>query len=69
MTRYSERFQVTKRFNTLKLYTLKALLSKNRFYFFFLIFRHAKVPPAFRMPRYLHKFSLIFVLVLFVFQI
>ena len=27
-----------KDFNTLKLYTLKALLSKNRFYFFFLIF-------------------------------
>ena len=33
-----KRFQVLKCPNTLKLYTLKALLSKNRFYFFFLIF-------------------------------
>ena len=36
-------------------YTLKALLSKNRFYFFFFqIFSHAKIPPFFRIPRYKH---------------
>ena len=38
MTRYSQRSKVLKCSNTLKLYTLKALLSKNRFYFFFVIF-------------------------------
>ena len=49
--------------NTIKLYTLKALLSKNWFYFFFLIFCHAKIPPYFRMPRYWHPkifFTIIF---------
>ena len=37
MIRYSQRFQVAKCSNTSKLYTLKAL-SKNWFYFFFVIF-------------------------------
>ena len=45
---------VTKCSNTLKLYTIKALLCKNRLYFFFLIFWHAKIPPSFRVPRYWH---------------
>ena len=49
-----KRFQVLKCTNTLKLYTLKALLSKNQFYFFFQIFWHAKNPPSLRMPRYWH---------------
>ena len=31
-------------------------LSKNWFYFFFLIFLHAKLPPSFRMPRYWYQF-------------
>ena len=50
--RYSKRFQVLKCSSTLKLYKLKALLSKNRFYFFFLMFWHATTSPSFRIPRY-----------------
>ena len=38
--------------NALKLYTLKTLLNKNHFYFFFLIFRYTKIPLSFRMPHY-----------------
>ena len=38
MTRYSQRFQVLKCPNTLKLCTLKALLSENWFCLIFLIF-------------------------------
>ena len=38
MTRYSQKFQATKCSNNLKLYTLKALLNKNRFCFFFPVF-------------------------------
>ena len=38
-----------KDFNTLYLYTLKALLSKN---LFFLILWHAKVPPSIGIPRF-----------------
>ena len=45
---------VSKSANTYKLYTLKALLSKNWFYCFFLVFWHAKIPPSFGMPRYWH---------------
>ena len=44
-------------FNTSKLYAtdaLKALLSKNRFCFFFLILRYEKIQPFSRMPRYWH---------------
>ena len=29
-----------------------ALLSKNQFYFFFLTFGNAKIPPSVRIPRY-----------------
>ena len=45
---------VTKYSNTSKFYTtdaLKALLSKYRSYFFFLIFWHKKIPPSFRMCK------------------
>ena len=52
MTRYSQRSEVTKCSNTRKIYTLKTLLSKNWFYFFFLNIWHAKIPPSFRMSRY-----------------
>ena len=38
LTRYSQKISRDKYFNTLKLYTLKALLSKNLFYFIFFIF-------------------------------
>ena len=38
-----KRFQISKFSNTPKLYILKVLLSKNWFYFFFLIFRQAKL--------------------------
>ena len=37
-TKISELYQVSKCSNILKLYTLKALLSKNWFYLYFLIF-------------------------------
>ena len=43
---------VSKYSNTLKFYTLNTLLGKNRFYSFFLVFWHAKVPPSFKMSRY-----------------
>ena len=46
--------QVSKCPNTLKLYALKSLLTKNCFYFLFLIFRHANISPSFRTPRYRH---------------
>ena len=45
---------VTKYPNTSKFHTtdvLKASLSKYRFYFFFLIFSHKKIPPSFRMCK------------------
>ena len=48
---------MTKCLNTSELYTtgaLKALLRKNRFCFFFLIFWHAKIPLSSRMPRCWH---------------
>ena len=38
------------------LYTWKTLLSKNWFYFFFLIIWHAKIQPSFRIARYWHWF-------------
>ena len=38
--------------NTSTLYTLKALLNKNRFYCFLVIFWHAKIPPFLRISRY-----------------
>ena len=44
-------YRVSKCSNTLKWYTLKALLSKNWFYVFFLIFSYAKIPPSFTTPR------------------
>ena len=50
-------FFLTKCLGTSKLYTtdvLKALLSKNWFYFFFLIFWYSKIPPSFRMLRCRH---------------
>ena len=53
-TKISELYQVAKCSNSLKFYTLKALPAKNRFYYFFLIFWHAKIPPFYRMPRYWH---------------
>ena len=40
--------------NTLRLYTLKALLSKNQFYFFFLILWHAPIPVSIGTPCYWH---------------
>ena len=43
-----------KDFNTVKLYTLKALLSKNYFCFFFLILWHTPVSPFIVMPRCWH---------------
>ena len=55
MTRYSQRF-----LNYIKsqiAYTLKALLSKNWFCYFFLVFWHAKIPPAFKMTHYWDYFS------------
>ena len=47
-------YRVSKCYNTLKWYTLKALLSKNWFYVFFLIFSYAKIPPSFTTPRCWH---------------
>ena len=35
---------------------LKALLRKNWFYFYFLIFWEVRFPPSFWMPRYRHQF-------------
>ena len=49
-------YQVSKCPNISILQILKTLLSKNRFYFFFLIFWHAKIPPSFRMPHYWNWF-------------
>ena len=55
---YSQRFfnyiKCHKDFNTLKLYTLKALLSKNLFHFFFLSFWHPSIPLFIGIPRYWH---------------
>ena len=60
MTRCSQRhlelYQVTKCSITIKLYTIKVILSKNWFYFFFLNFWHAKTSVSFRMSRYYHWF-------------
>ena len=53
-TKILDLYEMAKCLNTVKLYTLKALLSKNRFYFFFLIFCHAKILPSFRMLCYWH---------------
>ena len=49
-------FFVTKCFNTSILHTLKAFLSKNWLYFFFLIFWYARIPPCFRIPHCWHYF-------------
>ena len=46
--------KVRKDFSTLKLYILKVLLSKNRFYFFFVIFWHSPISPFLAMPRHRH---------------
>ena len=58
--RQEKQYQEAKCPNTLILYTLNALLSKNQFYSFFLIFWHAKIPSSFRMSRYIHNSSFIF---------
>ena len=52
--RFRNYIKCHKDFNTLKLYTLKALLSKNWFFTSLLIFWHAKVPPYIGMPHYWH---------------
>ena len=46
LQRFSNYIKCHKDFNTLRLYTLKALLSKSRSYFFFLILWHTKVPSS-----------------------
>ena len=55
---YSQRFlsyiKCHKDFNILKFYTLKALLTKNWFYFLFFILWRAKVAPSIRIPRFWH---------------
>ena len=61
-------FHASKCSNTLKLSTLKALLSKNQFYLFFLIFQYTKIPPFFRMPRQEHEFFSYLFLIAFRFQ-
>ena len=54
--RFLKYIKCWKDFNTLKLYTLRALLSKNWLSFFFLIFQYAKIPPSIGMLRYWHQF-------------
>ena len=55
-TKTSELYQMSKCSNTFKLYTSEPLLSKNWFYFFFVIVWHQKLHPSFGMPRYWHRF-------------
>ena len=67
MTRHSQRIQGAKCFSTSKLNTLKALLNKNWFNFFFLILWHAKILLSFKMPPYWLNSSLVFFLKFFLF--